>query len=213
LGAMIFQILFASVFYTADARYLVHIIPSLLIGVAFSMFFLLKIFEKYNIKMALPFVVIFTFIIYSFVKFDSLKKQVAINLRYSEVPWYYISVLRLNEYFYEVDDKPFVITTLTPHFVDFYSNGNYELLPLTDQGAFWKQRKIVYGNYDYSDLVDLYSNLIENGEEVYFSSYGLANKGYLHAAFNRIKENFEVEQVYAGCYTQCNIYRLKLKDV
>jgi hypothetical protein len=71
----------------------------------------------------------------------------------------------------------------------------------------------VYGDYDFSDLTTLYGDLIKEGNDVYFARYGLGNEGYLYAAYDDIKDNFILDEVYYGCYSQCNIYKLELKDV
>jgi hypothetical protein len=216
IAMLLGQILFASVFYVSDARYVYNLIPTVLFGIPLFFLSVKEFLKKYRIVKYFPILVLLAFFAYSGLNFNALKKQVAINLRYSEVPWYYVSILRLNEYFTDEridENKPFVITSLVPHYVDLFSNGNYELLPLTDQGPFWGQKHIVYGDHDYSDLLGLYEGLLEEGEQVYFASYGLGNEGYLHAAFRRIQEKFLIEEVFSGCHTQCKIYKLELKDV
>ena len=142
------------------------------------------------------------------------KTQIMINLKYAETPWWYISVLEMNRFFEEKDfvEKPILVTAVPPHLVDFYSNGKYQLLPLSNQQDFNGDAKNVWGDYDYDNLFGVYENQIRTGKELYLANYGLGHVGHLNAAFKNMQEQFQLEKLQSGCYELCNIYKVSLKE-
>ena len=102
-----------------------------------------------------------------------------LNLKYAETPWYYLSVVKLNEYFAKLPikkQKTIVISSLIPYYIDFYSNKTYDLLPLSLEQEFRNNRKEAWGNNDYSDLLALYKSYLDRGYDVYVHNYGLGNE-------------------------------------
>lgn len=210
------KILFISTFYSADARFIFPAIPTLLIGFALFLSFIFDFLEKKQFKFLFYTLFFGLFIFYSAANAVRFKNQTMLNLKYAETPWYYISVKKLNQYFTQglIKDnkKPVVISALPPYLIDFYSNGNYTLLPLSSDQDFRNQKEIVWGSNDYSDLPRLYAKYIQNGYPVYVAKYGLGNEGYLHNDYRKIEEKFQLTQVVSGCYELCNVYKLELKD-
>jgi len=208
---------FMSTFYTYDARYIYIAIPTLLIGFGLFLQSTEKIIgaNKKKIIKILLFIFIAIYLIGSFIR---VKSQISLNLKYAETPWYYIAVLKMNEVFttekIENGKKPILISALPPYFIDYYSNGNYILLPLSYEQEFRGQevRQIVWGPNDYSDLPKLYTKYLKEGFNLYVSRSGLGNEGYTNRDFNTIVKEFNTELVLQGCYDQCNIYRVKLKE-
>lgn len=215
LTLLLGEISFISLFYAQDARFIIYSIPTILLGFTFFLEILGKYLFKGKIKNLFILLIIFIFVFYNFGNMIRIKSQIVINLKYAEVPWSYISVLKMNEFFQSDktvnNKKPFVITPMIPHYVDFYSNGNYNLLPLSKQQAFFEQAKIVWGDYDYSDLSNLYQKLLKEGYSLYFARYGLGNEGYLHMEWGNIDKKFKTTKVFGGCYSQCDIYKVELK--
>lgn len=211
------SIIFISTFYSFDARYIYIAIPSLLIGLGL---FLAGLEEKFfiNKKIIFSFLVFVCIGLYLISSFIKIKSQISLNLRYAETPWNYIAVLKMNEYFTKdkiIDSKkPILISALPPFLIDYYSNGNYILLPLSYEQEFRGQevREIVWGPNDYSDLPKLYKKYLNEGQNVYVSRVGLGNEGYTNRDFNTIVKEFDTKLVLPGCFDQCNIYSVKLKD-
>ncbi len=210
-------IIFLSTFYTFDARYIFIAIPTLIIGFGFFLMILEnKIF--FGKKMLLNSLILIFIFFYLTGSFTRIKSQMSLNLRYAETPWYYIAVLKMNEYFTPDKvvngKKPVLISALPPFFVDYYSNGNYTLLPLSYDQEFRGQstREIVWGPNDYSNLPKLYKKYLDEGYDVYVSRAGLGNEGYTNRDFNTIVDKFDTELVLSGCFDQCNIYSVRLKS-
>lgn len=209
------EIVVISLFYAQDARFIIYAVPVTLLGFTLFLEILRGLLSRTKIKNLFLIIIIFILAFYSWGNILRLKNQIMLNLRHAEIPWSYVAVLKMNEYFQEdkiVDDKkPFVITPMIPHYIDFYSNGNYNLLPLSDQQAFFKEAKDVWGDYDYSNLKNLYNKLLKEGNSLYFAKYGLGNETYLHAEWESMMKKFRTTKVYEGCYTQCDIYKIELR--
>ncbi len=212
-------VIFQSTFYSFDARYIYIAIPSLLIGLSLLLTIVrgdMITKSKVWIFNLLIFVLMITYLISSFMR---IKSQISLNLRYAETPWNYIAILKTNEFFSpdKIKDskRPILISALPPFLIDYYSNGNYSLLPLSYEQEFRGQdtRQIIWGPNDYSNLPKLYKKYLYEGYEVFVSRAGLGNESYTNKDFNTIIQEFDVELVQPGCFDQCNIYRVKLKTI
>lgn len=208
------QVLFISTFYALDMRYFITAIPSLLIGFAIFLNFAYELCRKRKLQNIFYIFITVFFAFFLFTSAIRIKDQIVLNIRYAETPWYYISVLRLNNYFtddlVEDNNKPVVISPMVPYLIDFYSNGNYDLLPLSTEQEFRSRKEETWGINDYSDLISLYNEKIKAGKSLYVSTYGLGNESYLHRSFDLIAESFELQEVASECFDQCRIYKLEL---
>ncbi len=164
LPICLFSMLFASIyfiasFYSFDMRFIYQVIPIMLLGFALFLSFIDTATKNYSsISKLFQVGVIALFIFYLLTNAIRFKKQIMLNLKYRETPWYYIAVVNLNKYFSKPADKkkPIVISALMPYYIDFFSNGNYDLLPLSESQDFFSKAKIAWGANDYSDLIALY---------------------------------------------------------
>ncbi len=207
-------IAFMSIFYSFDARYIYIAIPVQLMGFAL---FLQNVGNKIFHKKFLLNILISIFLCsYLLTNVIRIKSQISLNLKYAETPWYYVSVLKMNEYFtlssVKYAKKPVLISALPPFLIDYYSNGNYTLLPLSYDQEFRHYKEIVWGPNDYSNLPALYKKYLYGGYDLYVSRAGLGNEGYTNRDFNAIVKEFDTQLVLSGCYEQCNIYRVRLKQ-
>jgi hypothetical protein len=211
-GLLFGEILFMSMFYALDIRYIYIAIPTLLLGFALFLSIVKDFFVKrkaYSMFLMLMLLMSGFYLAKNTIR---IKSQIVINAKYAETPWYYISVLKLNAYFDEKKEiKPVVISPMPPYYIDFYANGNYELLPLSTEQEFRSRMNLAWGPHDYSDLHKLYTDYLKNGRELYVSTYGLGNESYLHAAFDALGKNFKMTEIYVDCYKLCNLYKVELK--
>ncbi len=212
ISLLFVQMVFISTFYAIDMRYLYNAIPTLILGSAILFIYLSDILSKKGAAKLLPTTIITIALFYSAINAIRFKNQIMLNLKYSEVPWYYKSVLVLNDFFtkndFGKDKKPVVISSIPPFLIDYYSNGKYDVLPLSLSQEFRTNRDLVWGPGDYSNLHNLYRDYLKKGRLLYISTYGLGNDGGLHTAFNEIKSNFALKEVYDDCFKQCKIYSL-----
>ena len=217
------SLLFLSTFYSQDMRYLNFAIPTILIG--FVMFWdsictllrhsvLRYRIQKNNLQNILNILLIFLFLFYFTTNAVRLKKQIMLNIKYAETPWYYLSVLKLNDYFKDYPQSkkmPVVISAMIPYYIDFYSNGQYSLLPLSKNQEFRDHREEAWGKFDYSDLILLYTKILYSGHEVYIHNYGIGNEKPLQEDFKKIQDTFILTKVATGCFDACDIWQLKVK--
>jgi len=205
------QICFMSLFYSNDARYIIIILPSALLGFAL---FLEKIFCSYrNIKFYVPtYFLLFIFILYFANNFIRLKSQISLNLKYAETPWWYLSILDYNKFFAQntFANKPYLIALHSPFLVDFYSNQQYQLLPLSSQQDFRGMSQAVWEIDFTNDLLNIYQEKIKQGEKLFITNYGTSASTTFASDFAQIKNNFILEEKQSGCHNLCNIYQLSL---
>lgn len=212
LLALAASVLFMSTFYAVDMRYIYPAIPTLLLGFGILLQTVVERIRKQILKKFFYAGVLILAVFYLSTSALRIKNQIMLNLRYAETPWYYVSVLELNKYFTQAKiqngKKPVVITPMIPYYIDFFSNGNYTLLPLSNDQEFRHFKEAAWGSNDYSDLIALYKKYLNDGYPVYVDRYGVGNEGYLNQAFKDVGDNFWLEKVASGCYEQCDIYEL-----
>ncbi|NCN82888.1 MAG: hypothetical protein GW947_02875 [Candidatus Pacebacteria bacterium] len=212
------QVGFLSLFYSFESRYILYAIPVLLLAFAIALQETVAFVQKHvskKYRSAVPIALVTTIgLVFLGTNALRLKNQVMLNLRHAETPWWYLSVIDLNKYFADnTENKPIVITAISPYLIDYYSNNNYKLLPLANQQDFNRDERdqvAAWGPNDYSDLLSLYRQKLLDGNEVYVSKYGLGHEADKIAAFQAIQDTFSLELVQSGCYDLCNIYQLHL---
>lgn len=205
-------ILFLATFYYVDPRYIIYSIPILLLGFAF-----------------------FLNLIYALVKHSRVEKYYYIELAllllvytgtllilYPNIPnrlsaQEYHTVVTLNNYFSKPAKnnrkQPIVLTVVPPHFIDFYSNGNYQLLPLShNQVYMYKLADVVYGPNDYSDLIKLYETYLKRGYDLYTQKSYLLKISRLQKTYLKLRKKFNLQLVAAGCNGNCNLYKVIPND-
>lgn len=205
-------ILFLSTFYTADARYIYHVIPCLIAGLAILLSYFSFYFSNLRKSYLFYIVLVVLFCTYLLLSFQRLKLQALLNLKYAETPWNYLAVKNFNQYFSDTKDvKSVLITAMPPYYIDFFSESRYKLLPLSTEQEFSNNLKLVWGDEDYQNFIELYKKYLNDGFNVYVTNAALGNQTYLHRDFELIKQNFDLLKVNVGCVETCNIYKLKTK--
>lgn len=214
------QIAFMSTFYAFDSRYTYSAFFAILIGLAifFEYFFshkrVLKTLKKTPVTSFLLSVLVLGALgLVVFVpRVMPLKSQVAINLKYAETPWWYLSILEYNAFFANKrEEQPQLISLTSPFMIDFFTNNTYVVLPYDEQQDFAAQRDTVWGIPDTESLIDIYTQKLQAGEKLYLANYGKEANDRFRSTFKMYEEAFEVKLEHEGCYNLCNIYSLSLK--
>ena len=208
-----FQVLFISTFYVVDARYVLHAIPPMLFGIIILLDSLFGFTKNRAIKTLICLILVTIYMTPNVVK---LKNQVVLNLKYAETPWGQIAIGKVNDYFsknYNGIQKPVLISPQPPFMFDYYATDRYHILPLSREQEFRNKRELVWGPANYENFVELYKSYLIEKRQVYVSSYGLGNEGYMHEAFNELDKNFALTLVFDGCYSQCKIYFVEMKQI
>lgn len=211
--AVVSQLLFISTFYVVDIRYVYHFLPVLLLGFGFFLQHLNKTILKKNLNFHIFLLVLL--VIYLAGNILRLKSAVMINLKYSETPWWYLSQLEMNNYFDNLEKtnkKPILITLSAPFLTDNYSNLDYTTLPMNNEQDFHGSFEKVWGPNDYSNLIELYKQKINEGYRVYITNYGVSAAGHFQQSYKEIEANFNLNEAQTGCYNLCNVYQLELTE-
>jgi hypothetical protein len=210
-----------STFYSADIRYIYNLLPTIILGMLLWFVWLKDLLKMYDIKKSALFISIVALIIlsaYSLVSFDRLKSQVAINIKYAETPWWYLAIKEMDAYIFEYkaanlnQPTPIVVSPMIPYLIDFYKTTDFIVLPLGGIKDFVQQKKEIWGQNDYSDLLALYKQKIEEGHPVFVARYGVGNEKSKQDAFSEVEKTFIMEKVHSGCFDQCDIYKLSLNS-
>ncbi|MGD9129829.1 MAG: hypothetical protein PVJ09_05075 [Candidatus Woesebacteria bacterium] len=212
------QILVVSLFYSFESRYIYYSIPFLILGFAFFLEETAQLLKKTKImalkKHGIIFLIAITGILYLKANLIPWKQQLSLNFKYAETPWYYLAIKEVDQLITEKNfvKKPYLISAVNPYLFDFYSQDKFKLLPLSYEQDLFSDAKDVWGDHDYSDLIILYQSLLENGDTVLLTNYGLGNEQGKHNDFQTIKDSFELTELKSACYDLCNIYQLALKS-
>lgn len=217
LTILLVSVLFMSTFETVDGRYIYHSIPILLAGFTLGLAEAEKFLVRQKAGWLFSFILSGLAVYYILTAVKPVYTQLNQNIFGDKEAFNYQSVLQFNRYFQtnrtNSDKKPLVITGLIPYFVDFYSNGNYQILPMSTTAYFAYSPLLVWG-FDYLDLMGLYDSYLKQGRDVYVSDSGIYfwDKAYLLRNFNKLKEGYDLAPVSKGCNGNCVLYKLQVKD-
>ena len=205
-----------SFFYAPNFRYLLYIIPLFLILVAYTIhtFLQIEVAAKFKLVAVTVFLIISGLTLFQ--RIQPVKYQVLLNVKYAETPWWYIATRETDQYFshtFSNNSQPILITSIPPHLYDFYSSGNIQLLPLSLDHDFRENREELFGEYDYSNLILLYQQFLDEGREVYVTNYGLGNEKQRQDDFAEIQNEFKLELIQTGCHELCNLWKLTARSI
>jgi hypothetical protein len=191
------------IFYVADARYLVLVLPLIALGVVW----LIDAWpEKRKILVPLAIVGI---ALQLFLQRSLVKEVIASNLLGSSTAWQYEAVLHFNNH---LEEEALIITALPPFLVDVYQTTSYRVLPMSHDQEFLSKKQYVWGDdINYADLRGTYREWLEEGRELYISNAYITHQQSVIEDYESYKESFEFEIMAEGCDQACNIYRLSLK--
>jgi hypothetical protein len=219
ITAVTLQLVLLSFFYSTDVRYVYTILPTGMVGLALGLAALFELQQQRlkKLPLAVVYLVLLAILgVYSGLNFARLKLQAGLNLKYTETPWYFVAVNELNTFISNNGSnsthKPVVITAMAPFFIDFYSTGEYTLLPLNEQQDFRDQKQQVWGIPNDQNLVQLYQQKLDAGYPVYVATYGIGNEKPLQASYSEVEKNFTLTKVHSGCHDLCNVFELGTKS-
>lgn len=207
---------FMMFFYAADGRYLMPVVPLLCLGFGYFLLGLKTLSSK--LKKPIIFVGLTCVFLAGYTVYlaPALKFQVGLNLKFAETPWFYVSVMELNQLLTTTSNqtsaKPVVISPLPPYFLEYYLKHDVIILPLSNYQEFRTRPVEAWGELHFEDLHSEYRRFIQAGHPVYLARYGIGNEAYLHETLQTVKDTFKVTELTQGCHTQCSIFRVELPD-
>lgn len=210
------HVIFISTFYAADARYIIQIIPIAFYFIAVAIKYGERFFQDNLKNIGYTFILICITVGVALNAFQDIKLQLALNLKYAETPWWYISVKHMNNYFIENPSygmngqKPAIITLASPFLIDYYANSNFEVLPLDTDQDFRGNKMKVWGVDQDIPLIEQYKQRLASGQRIFINPYGvLATKGF-QDTYSLYEKNFRLEERSVGCHNLCTIYEMKV---
>lgn len=212
LLCVIAQLIFMSVFYVVDARYVIIFLPAMLIGAGLFMGNLGEVMTQKKLFNLFQVAVVGAVSLYLVSQASLLKHTILVNLKYAETPWWYLASRSADAYLtveYPEGERPVLITAIPPHLYDFYTSGRVQLLPLSHDHDFRGDRKNLWGDHDYEDLPALYASFLQDGRAVYVTNYGIGNEAPRHADLQNLKDNFQLELIKEDCHGACNLWRVR----
>ncbi|GIK83848.1 MAG: hypothetical protein BroJett025_04700 [Patescibacteria group bacterium] len=102
----------------------------------------------------------------------------------------------------------FVITSMNPYYVDLFSNGNYNPLPLSESQPYFDTAISVYGVISSErPLIDQYNSLVID-TNLYATDFQTQSNETLSSAFQNLKNNFDLMYVAIGCNDSCSLFKV-----
>ncbi|OGK29255.1 hypothetical protein A3D06_00840 [Candidatus Roizmanbacteria bacterium RIFCSPHIGHO2_02_FULL_40_9] len=209
-------VFFMSFFVTPDARYIVILLPTIMVMAGITIDVIQK---KYHLKIGLLLVSIFIaayLFIPQFGQRDemyakTLKKQIGLNYLHAENPWNYIALTMADEFAKNADRPVYIGTFLPPYYAGMVAE-HITALPLTSYQEFYSNdSKIHFGNESFNSVVELLENKMKKGDVYITSAYANNVRGVWPQEFDKILHVFETKLAYEGCFGTCNLYKLVLK--
>ena len=199
------------IFYAKDARYLFFVpaLMALAISINWEQ-------SRGKQKFYLSLSIAVSLCLQIFTQAPLLKIILSQNILHHSTAWQYEAIQNYNKYFIE-DNNAYLITALPPFFVDFYDNGNYRVLPLSNNQEFINKNQWVWGSdLDLSadeaknkNLYDLYNKLLAEEKQIYISNSYITHNHLVIEDYEKLKKNYNFELVQEGCNNACNIYELR----
>ncbi|MFZ1721200.1 MAG: O-antigen ligase family protein [Microgenomates group bacterium] len=129
-------------------------------------------------------------------------------------PELYKAVERLNlsldeNFVIQNQSKPLLISALNPFFIDIYSNGFYESLPLSEHQEYFENARLSWGEYNFNNLHALYDSVMQSKQKLFISDYGISSDPAFQLAFDTIADSYQLRFHAIGCQETCNLYTVK----
>lgn len=103
-------------------------------------------------------------------------------------------------------ERSYLVTNLSPYYVDLYANDNFEILPFSASQDYMDRPKEVWGEYDFGSLSHLYETLLDENKLLFLTDYGLADKYELNQEFEDMRQKFDVRYKTIDCDELCSLY-------
>lgn len=214
---VISTIIFISFFVTPDARYVSFSVPILAILFSGGM---KEFIDKKKLLGTLSLAVIaMTFLLLPGAgmrgqepELLTIKKQVGLNLKYSETPWNYLAVQHWNDSLSQQTNdsskKIYLGTFLPPYYLYLLNVGEVNVLPLSAEQEFFNDPKEFTERFETTSITELYTRILQQGGTIYVSPYYVNNVHTWQKDYQTIENAFRLEKVSTGCLEGCNLYQV-----
>ncbi|MFA6017305.1 MAG: glycosyltransferase [Patescibacteria group bacterium] len=209
---------FMCFFYSQDTRFIIALYPLIIILIGIFFQPLVKKFSPIFLVSFLIVILIGLLFVKGFNQrkdermIMTFKKQVGLNFKYREDPWYYMAIQDFNNFFANEDGKKIYLGTFLPPFlVNFYTNGYYHYLPLTLGQDFFPEKDGLAEKMKVKSIQEYYRQLLLDGNKIYITNIYSNNLRQWREDFDLLLTQFNYKLVRRGCLETCNLFELTLK--
>lgn len=208
------QLAFLSVILMIEGRYAFTFIPIIFTGTATVLGWLVKkgkkIFgQRTNNLMQMGFVGILASLLL-LNNFKDLKTQLLLNFKGGEMPWWQVGIQAADQFMQtemeKTNQKPIIISSLSPFVWDFYKQSDYAILPLSAHQSMVKE-KIWGEDFEPDYLLNYYQEQLQAGRAIYLTTVGFGRNDW--PILEGYKANgFELKLLKEDCVGACKIFRI-----
>ncbi len=219
LALTLAQLAFLSMILMIEGRYAFAFIPIILTGAAAMLGWLKeksskKLGEKITILLEIGVVSILASLLL-LSNFKDLKTQLLINFKGGEIPWWQVGVQVADQLMQtKIEngiEKPIMISSLSPFVWDFYRQGDYLVLPLSNKQDMVKE-KIWGEDFNPDQLTTYYQEQLQAGRLIYLATVGFGRNDW--SILDEYKANgLELKLLKEDCVGACKIYRVNFINV
>lgn len=217
LTLSIAQLAFLSVILMIEGRYAFVFIPIIFTGTAAMLGWLVekskkKFSQRTNNLMQIGFVGLLAGLLL-LSNFKDLKTQLLLNFKGGEMPWWQVGVQAADQFLQtemeKTNQKPIIISSLSPFVWDFYKQSDYAVLPLSTNQSMVEEN--IWGeDFDPNQLMDYYQEQLRAGRIIYLTTVGFGRNDW--PILEEYKANgFELKLLKEDCVGACKIFKLELK--
>jgi hypothetical protein len=213
LAMLLVPIALISFFYAADGRYLIQALPTLLLG---GGLFVRVVPQKMKHELGARLLLLFlgtAVLLQTLLRAPQLKLQLALNLKYSEQPWFYLAAKEIDQAILLTKaSHPIVVSALPPYLLDFYLTQPATIYPLSKNQDFTKDAMTVWGVPSAENMPAVIQAALNENRVVLVNSWRQVNDPQNEATWQKLNQTFELQLIRPGCHEACNTYRVTTKQ-
>lgn len=201
-------------FYDSDVRYILSIIPLLVVFVTYACDDLLHSLQMRSgrgIGIGLLGVVVILNLMAQGQLFRLLLSQ---TIGRNSRAWQFESVVHAAQALPQSAKQNNLLTAVPPQLFEYYTpNSSIHILPISAHQEFINKHINVWHNsmIDHQSPIDVARQLILDDQDVFITNAYITHSHQVTADFERYKQDFDMELVASGCQHACDIYKLSNK--
>jgi hypothetical protein len=210
ISSILIMLFYISTFQTVDARYFFVFIPGLILLFGLSIEALGIGLEKIGYSKFQPLIVGLASLALVASLLPGLINVFRANIFHSDASENYQAISVMNSYFENVNpqQRPTVITVLSPYQIDFFSNHNYELLPLSKLQNFTDSEPQTWNIQKGLVYQDIYKAYVAQDKPLFVLAYHVGDDYIFQRDFHNLQQNFYLRKVSDGCNGECDLYQI-----
>jgi hypothetical protein len=205
------QLGFLSLTAMIEGRYAFVFIPIIFTGLAAclgSFSEMLAKRKKHSVPKVEFFLSVFLILLLTVSRFSDLKTQLLLNYKGGESPWWQVGIVAADGYLKEQTNQSntWVISSFSPFVWDFYQQGNYRVLPLSEGQSMYQEP--IWGlDLPETDLLGFYKQALLNGQVIYLATVGFGRSEW-PILEQYTTAGLQLKLIKEDCLGACKLYQL-----